>query len=375
MSYKPQIKNEEDIVDESTAELLSMPDAVNIYVGVGFIRPGLASWGDSIIYISPEVCAQMAYTMKGKPMTLEHPAGLITAENRDKYMIGCVTDVWKSERDDGYDCRFYINPEKNNGEEAISALEWKDDTPPRIQHLSCVYQVERWGDGGSLNGVKYDREVLAGTMLQLALTENPRYDGTMVIRNSESSDNIVCGGGLDSQIKNQYNKNNEPKGQKMNFWKKTKVDLDMDTMVDTEHGAKSISELVQIANSSVELKKECEELKSQLKNVGFSTDALTTTEKDKKCVESKQAQMSNYCDKEQPKNEDDEEEDKDDKKDESKKDDEGKDDKDQPKNSMSVLDKEEAELNKQIFNSAETHSVENNLYAGMARAKADFAMD
>lgn len=367
MSYKKQIKNSVyEVPGDELAELLSMPDAVRTYVAIGFIRPGLASWGNEVIYVSPAVCEMMAYTMKGKPMTLEHPAGLITAENRDKYMIGAVTEVVRNE-DGSYDAKFFIDPKTKDGEEAMAALDWQEDTPPRISHVSCVYQVERWGDGGSLNGVKYDREVLAGTMLQLALTENPRYDGTWIVRNSDDGIDKVeyCAeeGGLDSQIKNDYNETDEPKGNTMGFWTKKTVEVDESLMIDTDLGAKSIKELVQIANSSVSLNAELESLRAQVAN-------KSDEEKKDKDEKKDEDQPKNDCDKDnQPKNGEDEDQPKNgDDKDE----DDGK-EKDQPKNSVVDLDAEKQKQDMQIFNSGDDAKVESTVYDGMKRAEADFA--
>lgn len=368
MSYKKQIKNSVyEVPGDELAELLSMPDAVRTYTAIGFIRPGLASWGNEVIYVSPEVCRMMAWTLKGKPMTLEHPAGLITAENRDKYMIGAVTEVVAAE-DGSFDAKFFIDPKTKDGEESIEALEWKEDTPPRISHVSCVYQVERWGDGGSLNGVKYDREVLAGTMLQLALTENPRYDGTWVVKNSNDDTDRVeyCAeeGGLDSQIKNDYNKPEEPKGNTMGFWKKNTVEVDEDLMIDTDLGAKSIKELVQIANSSVSLNAELESLRAQVANKDDEEKKDDDEEKDENqpkndCDE--ENQPKNGCDDDQPKNEDED------------KDEEEGGEKDQPKNSTVNLDAEQQKVESQVLNSDDDVKVESTVYDGMKRAEADFA--
>lgn len=382
MSYKNQVKNSVyEVTDNEIAELLSMPDAVNMYFCHGFIRPGLASWGKDIIYISPAVCEQLAFTMKGKPMTLEHPAGLITKANRDKFMIGAVTEVMKG-FDDAYDCRFFIDPKTRDGEEAIAATEWKGEEPPRISHVSCVYQVERWGDGGSLNGVKYDREVLAATMLQLALTEDPRYDGTYIVRNSNDGIDRVeycnADGGLDSQVENSYNENDKPKGANMltGFLKK-KTEIDGDMMVDTDLGPKSIHELVQIANSSKADKERISALEAQIANSDKDDDKDKSDKDDKDKDkddksgddkgDDKDNQPKNDCDKDnQPKNED-----KDDGDDEDK--DKDKSD-DQPKNSANDLKAQEVLQNQQIFNSNGRDTViEDNVYAGMARAEADFA--
>lgn len=379
MSYKKQIKNSiYEVPGEEIAELLSMEDAVRVYTALGFIRPGLASWGDEVIYISPEVCDQMAYTLKGKPMTLEHPRGLITAENRDKYMIGAVTEVIYNDTG-SYDAKYFIDPKTRDGEEAIDACGWDGENPPRIKHVSCVYQVERWGDGGTLNGVKYDREVLAATMLQLALTENPRYDGTLIVYNSKDQMDIVEyineEGGLDSQIKNSYTDDNKPKGVTM-FGiksKKEQVEVDMSIQLETKAGLKSIEELVQIANSAYEKEEE-----DKVKNA------------DEKEKEDK---VENSCGKDKVKNSDgidgvpstdveqpdeaagkptDKVENADDEEDDEKKD---KEDKDQPKNSASDLDAQENVLNHQIYNSAEPQAVESNVFEMMARAQADFRQE
>lgn len=365
MSYKNQPKNAVyEVPGDEIAELLSMPDAIRTYMALGFIRPGLASWGKEVIYISPSVCEQMAFTLKGKPMTLEHPAGLITAENRDKFMIGAVVDVRHGD-DGAFDARYYIDPKTKDGEEAIAACDWNGENPPRIKHVSCVYQVQLWGDGGSLNGVPYDKEVLAGTMLQLALTEDPRYDGTFIVRNSNDDIDRVefrnTEGGLDSQIKNDYNENNKPKGATMSLWKKEKVEVDMNLMVDTDLGPKTIADLVQIANSSKETAEKITALETQIAN--------SEKEKADKKKEEEDGQPKNGdgCGKNgQPKNADEDGDDKDK---------DGKDkESDQPKNSNDDLDAQEAVLNAQIHNGNDKPAaVENNVYAGMARAEADFA--
>lgn len=366
---------------EDLAELLSMPDAVNTYIARGFIRPGLASWGSDIIYISPDVCFQMAYTMKGKPMTLEHPEGLITAKNRDEKMIGAVTEVERND-DGGYDAHFFIDPKTPDGEEAIDAVSWHGEEPPRIKHVSCVYQVIKWGDGGTLNGVKYDREVLEGQMLQLALTENPRYDGTWVIQNSDDSKDCIIftneTGGLDLQVKNCNNNTDEEKEVKMKLFTKKSVDVDQDVFVETDSGSKTIKELVQIANSAEEmkaeiasLKSENESLKAQIANEDDKKDekdeVKNEDEEDKKdSSDDKKDEVKNECD-DEVKNEDD-------KSDEDKEDEEDGEVENcnQPKNSIKDLDAETERLNAQIFNSDDT-KVEFTMADGMAHAAADFA--
>lgn len=373
MSYKKQVKNSiYEVPGDEIAELLSMDDAVRLYTAIGFIRPGLASWGDEVIYISPEVCDQMAYTLKGKPMTLEHPRGLITAENRDKYMIGAVTEVTYG-KDGAYDARYFIDPKTRDGEEAIDACEWNGENPPRIKHVSCVYQVERWGDGGSLNGVKYDREVLSATMLQLALTENPRYDGTLIVFNSQDQLDLVEyineEGGLDSQIKNSYTDDNKSKGATM-FGirsKKEQVEVDMSIQLETKAGLKSIEELVQIANSV------CEKEEEEVKNSEEKEDK--DPEDDDKVKNSDGIDGVPSTDVEQPDEAAGKPTDKVENADEEEEEDKEKDDKDQPKNSNFDLDAQENVLNHQVYNSAEPRAVESNVFEMMARAQADFRQE
>ena len=83
---------------------------------------------------------------------------------------------------------------------------------------------------------------MGGEMLHLALVKNPRYNGTEVWRNS-TDDCIVSDGVL-------YN----TKDKTMFGFKKTKVELDKDTLINTSAGEKTIEELVndlEAANATI----------------------------------------------------------------------------------------------------------------------------
>jgi hypothetical protein len=150
----------------------------------------------------------------------------------------------------------------------------------------------------------------------------------------------------------------------MGFWKKNTVEVDEDLMIDTDLGAKSIKELVQIANSSVSLNAELESLRAQVANKDDEEKKDDDEEKDENqpkndCDE--ENQPKNGCDDDQPKNEDED------------KDEEEGGEKDQPKNSTVNLDAEQQKVESQVLNSDDDVKVESTVYDGMKRAEADFA--
>lgn len=185
-----------------------------------FIVAGPVGYADGI-YFLPQCCLDdFAWTLKGKPVVIGHQEILDEADMKKK-AVGYVSQVDRDE-EGGWWADFVVFDSAAN--EKIEE--------GGVPYVSCAYKADLSEEDLTINNVKYKKRIVGGEMLHLALVKNPRYNGTEVWRNS-ADDCFVSDGVL-------YN----TKDKTMFGFKKTKVELDKDTLINTSAGEKTIEELV-----------------------------------------------------------------------------------------------------------------------------------
>lgn len=185
-----------------------------------FIVAGPVGYADGVYILGQCALDGFAWTLKGKPVVIGHQ-DILDEKDMKKKAVGYVAQVDRDE-EGGWYADFVVFDSDAN--EKIA----NGDTP----YVSCAYRADLSEEDLMINNVKYKKRIEGGEMLHLALVKNPRYNGTEVWRNS-ADDCIVSEGVL-------FN----TKDSIMFGFKKTKVELDKETMITTSAGEKTIEQLV-----------------------------------------------------------------------------------------------------------------------------------
>lgn len=124
---------------------------------VEFIEAGLVGYPEmnTTLLVKEEALSRMAKTMLGQPCLFTHEGNKV---------LGYVTKVWRCDISDKWKLLVSIDDERAN---ELLEKGWG---------FSCQYVVSETLQGGSLNQVPYDEEIVNGYYEHIAVVENPRYD-------------------------------------------------------------------------------------------------------------------------------------------------------------------------------------------------------
>lgn len=186
-----------------------------------FIEAGAVGYKDGIYLLEQPHLDSFAWSLKNKPVVIGHQ-DIEDMDDMKSKAVGMVTAVERCEETGRWYCDFCIWDEK-----AINKIANGD-----LPFVSCAYRADLTTEGCDVNNVKYKKRIIGGEMLHLALVKNPRYNGTEIWRNS-ADEYLVSEGVMFNQKENV-----------MLGFKKTKVEMDKDVLVNTKLGEKTIEELV-----------------------------------------------------------------------------------------------------------------------------------
>ena len=133
-----------------------------------FLEAGVVKYEDEMVLIKPENLMNIASDFKGAHTIIDHQD--ISIKNADE-IVGYITNVWFNAEDGWAWCDFTVN-----SEEAISLIN-------KGYFVSCAYLPE-YAQGGTYHNIPYDQEIVGGEALHLAIVENPRYEGAIILKNS-----------------------------------------------------------------------------------------------------------------------------------------------------------------------------------------------
>lgn len=185
-----------------------------------FISAGPVGYKDGV-YLLPQHCLDdFAYTLKGCPVVIGHQ-DILDQKDMEEKAVGYVSAVDRWE-DGSWFADFVIFDTK-----AIKKID-----EGALPFVSCAYKADLCDEELMVNNVKYKKRIVGGQMMHLALVKNPRYNGTEIWRNS-TDDMLVSDGVLFNQKENI-----------MFGFKKTQVELDKETLINTSMGEKTIEQLV-----------------------------------------------------------------------------------------------------------------------------------
>lgn len=212
-----------------------------------FISAGPVGYKDGVYFLSQDSLDDFAYSLKGCPVIIGHQ-DIEDRKDMEEKAVGYVSSVDRCEVSGDWFADFVIFDEK-----AINKIDNGD-----VPFVSCAYKADLSEEDLMINNVKYKKRIIGGEMLHLALVKNPRYNGTEIWRNS-SEDYLVGDGVL-------YNQ----KDNVMFGFKRTKVDLDKDTLVNTCAGEMTIEALV---NALEEANNKIAEQEAQIKDLEAEKNA------------------------------------------------------------------------------------------------------
>lgn len=211
-----------------------------------FITEGLCGYKEQNDITLVRECAleKMAETFINRPV-IKSPHDLnITRENIMSKASGVVADVFKQKDANDWWVKFNI---------------WDEDLLKSIdrdgfEYVSCAYFITENGGAGRYNGIDYQTEVLDGFYHHLAVTNNPRYNDSDIIRLNEEKS-------LNSGKFSDIVKFNEDiitnKGENKMFGiKKSPVEVDKDITFKTNCGELTIEEMISKINELDEKTKE-----------------------------------------------------------------------------------------------------------------------
>lgn len=220
-----------------------------------FIESGPAGYNGFKVFVEPDCLPALAYSLKGCPVVLGH-VGEMTYEEMLKKAVGYVVNVHGSDDGTIWYADFVIFKEE--------ALKSYDDGKTR--YVSCTYRPKYSETAEKRrNGITYDRVVVGGEMLELALVKKPRYNDTDVWENSDDDNNVFG----ETILVNE-------KVEKMGLFgtRKEQVNVEPDILFNTDAGEKTIEEMMVLVNEGVKVAEELESTKQQLDAVQAEVEAL-----------------------------------------------------------------------------------------------------
>lgn len=130
------------------------------------MRKGLVKYPDETLLVGQSVLAEMSKTAHGIPVVIDHPGITIDEESvRSAVEIhGRVSSFDYEPADDEWFANFVVDTK-----EAIDLLK-------SGYGVSTAWYGEKYGPGGTMNNVPYDKELMGGTYEHLAIVSNPRYE-------------------------------------------------------------------------------------------------------------------------------------------------------------------------------------------------------
>lgn len=126
-----------------------------------------------VVLIRPENLDKIAQDFKGAHIIVNH---LDVDLNNTEVIVGYVTNVWI---DDGWAwCDFTVNDD-----EAISLIE-QGFAP------SCAYHGQ-FAEGGTYHNLAYEKEIIGGKAVHIAIVEHPRYEDAEFFENSTNKKTVM----------------------------------------------------------------------------------------------------------------------------------------------------------------------------------------
>lgn len=219
--------------------------------------PGVAEYQESgkdayRVFLNEDTIRSMDPTFAGKPIFVEHVDEV--TENLDqlrKEADGWVVESFFNSADGKHWAKFVIVSER--GKRAIK----------NSMRLSNAYIPKSFSQGGLWNGVTYSKEITSGEYEHLAIVKNPRYEESVILTPEEFKKyNEAKEVELKRLANSQDNKGESQ--MKLNIFKKTKAENDMEGLIISLPKSKKEMTLEQIVNAMDEMEEKKKDMNSGL---------------------------------------------------------------------------------------------------------------
>jgi len=209
------------------------------------MRKGLCAYPDEVILLGQDVLTQMSKTAHGIPVVIEHPGVPIDEESIESIGIhGRVSSMdYDAERDEWF-ANFVVDTK-----EAVELLQ-------SGYGVSTAWYGEKYGHGGTMNNVPYDKELMGAVYEHLAIVQSPRYEMAMNPIFMNSKDNSCK---VESNMCTIEDKQSDPAGgkqMKFSLWRnkrdEIKVNEGDEVMVNVGGEEKKLNELIEEYKKSKE---------------------------------------------------------------------------------------------------------------------------
>lgn len=200
------------------------------------MRRGLCAYPDATILLGPKVLEEMAKTAYGIPLTIGHPSIPINDNTLKSIpLAGRVSSMDYNAATDEWFAEFVCD-----SAEGVELLQ-------KGYGVSTGWYGDKYGPGGTYNGVPYDKELQKARYGHLAIVKDPRYEMARdpIFLNSKS-DTCIKDVNADT-IVNKQSKSMETK-QMFKLFRNRREDIKMnegeDVLVDMDGDEKPLSQLV-----------------------------------------------------------------------------------------------------------------------------------
>ena len=154
-------------------------------VKIPCMRAGLCQYKEERVLVPQETLVKLAQTAFGIPVIIDHQEDETLKEalaqgRLHDLAVGRVADLHYDTEEDLWYAHMVIDTQ-----EAIDLL-------AKGWGVSTSYEVIEDSEGGTLNAVQYDRTIVAGKYLHLAIVENPRYEMAIKPVFFNSVDEVPC---------------------------------------------------------------------------------------------------------------------------------------------------------------------------------------
>jgi len=139
--------------------------AIGKVIKMPCMRRGLCAYSNETVLVTQETLEKISKSIMGVPLVIDHPSDLITDENIGLLpVVGRVADMHYDSKDDLWYAHFVVDDQKG--------IDLLNDG----YGISTAWFGDKYGSGGTLNNVGYDRELLEGRYEHLAIVKTPRYE-------------------------------------------------------------------------------------------------------------------------------------------------------------------------------------------------------
>lgn len=208
------------------------------------MQPGICKYDDEVVLVDTDALKKMTLTGEGIPVFIHH-------QDVDLDTV--------KEKAAGYITESFYNP--LDGWAWFKFLAIDDDVHVNIAKgwkVSNAYKASEFGRGGTKNNCPFNREILNGKFIHLAIVPSPRYENADIFNPAEFK---AYQEKLQQELQERQNSKPEPKGNPMKLFKNKKEELTIDgnDTVETVHGERPISTLVEFYNAKAKKNSEGED--------------------------------------------------------------------------------------------------------------------